>query len=279
MFKYSILFFLFACGQEEKEQDTGTSTDTDTNTDTDTDTDTLEDPCIQQDGATGNRMEGSVIFEDGSSGKGQTRVQMCNIETCFVASWGEDGNFCFPEGVLNSGYNYAFDVVPLIGEENEYATPLSIISISEENTLIQLEAPVLVPKFQNNGAISSETFDAGNGLTLTIGEGEIDGDMIFSASLEPSEANLPLAQFQDRNIIGLWYFGPFEEVTTAPWGFQLSNSATSSLELGSTVELYNASYEDRDWLYAGTATVGEGGVLLTDENSGLQILSTLVLVQ
>lgn len=265
----SILLTLWGCGSE-KETDTST-TIIDTATDTDTE---ITDPCAPVDGATGNRMEGQVIFEDGSSAQGHVRVQMCNEETCYVASWGENG-FCYPEGILRTGFNYSFDIVTTPTDDT-IATPLSFINITEDNTLIQLAQPVIVPQFTNiNTDIQGEMiFDAGNGLNITIPESYSETS-ISSVSIDPIALGLPLNTIPAENIVGAWYFGPFETHMETPLSFEWN----TTLDVGTELIIYNASYNDHEWVQVGTATVQEGAVAITNENSGISILSTMLILQ
>lgn len=268
---YFSTFFL-ACGESEKEDTAVTTTEASVEPSTEP-----EDPCISEDGAEGFRFEGDVVFSDGTEGKGNVRVQMCNPETCYIGKWGDNG-FCFPEGNLPSGFDYSFDTVPLIGEENQFATPLSVITINEGDPLLRLEKPVIIPEFTFSTTNATGDLDIGNGLTIPATE-ELEGGSFYSVNMTPEESGLPLDQFQDRTIIGLWYLGPFETHFAIPLPFTLNNEQTSNLELGTQVEIYNASYDNQEWSLAGTATISETGSLSSDVDSGISILSSLLLVQ
>lgn len=260
--------FFFACGESEKEDTAITTTEPSIE---------LEDPCSPEDGAEGFRLEGNVVFSDGTEGIGKVRVQMCNTETCYIGKWGDSG-FCFPEGNLPTGFDYAFDTVPLIGEENQFATPLSFITVNETTPSLHLEVPVVIPEFTFSTTSASGQLDIGNGLTLFTTE-ELEGGSFYSVNMDPEASGLPLDQFQDKAILGLWYLGPFETHYSIPLPFTLDNDQTSTLEVGSQIEIYNASYDDQEWHYAGTATVSETGSISSDADSGISILSSFLLVQ
>ena len=93
----SLSTLLFSCSEKsEDETDTGESVDSQ---DTD-DTGPVvppEDPCLQNEVGDGYRIEGRVEYSDGTTAKGNVRVQMCS-GSCFIGSWGDDGgmrNFSF----------------------------------------------------------------------------------------------------------------------------------------------------------------------------------------
>jgi hypothetical protein len=267
---------LIGCGTKSVE-DSSTPIDTDTDTDTDTsvvDTD-VSDPCEMLEGVEGYRFEGRVEYEDGTPAKDNVRVQMCS-SSCFAAKWGDDGGFCFRRGALSPGV-YSFDTVPTTGEANTYATPLSFVEIKEDDDIIQLADAVIIPTFTNSQEASMGDFDAGGGLTLNVDDSSFTEETVHSVVMDPASAGLPLEGFSDRTIIGMWYFGPFNEVTgDNPWSFTVANL---QLNVGDQIQIYNASYDDHDWIDVGTATVDEDGLLVSDENSGLVNLSVMLLVQ
>ena len=79
-----------------------------------------------------------------------------------------------------------------------------------------------------------------------------------------------------QSIVGMWYLGPYDGVISPLWDFEVHDTG---LAVGTTLKILNGSYQDRKWLDGGTATVGEDGVLRTDLDSGISIMSTLVLVE
>lgn len=273
----SLLYFssiFLSCGEKETTEDTTITTEPSA----EPSNEEVEDPCIPEEGAEGFRMEGNVQFIDGTEGAGNVRVQMCNSQSCYIGKWGDNG-FCFPEGVLSAGYSYAFDAVPLIGEENQYATPLTFITVNEGEQLLQLSETLIIPGYSNSTPSTETEFDAGNGLTITIGEEEIEGGNLFGTPVNNEEWGLPLPEFENRDILGIWYLGPFETHFGIPWHFSFSSQQTENMPEGAQIEIYNADYDNQEWKFAGTATKSSDGFFVTDANSGISILSTLVLVQ
>ena len=233
------------------------------------------DSCIPIEDASGVRFEGSIEYPDGSFGdRSNTRIHMCN-NGCTMASWGEDG-FCYPEGSLSPGI-YSFKVVPF-GFEH-HATPLSFITIAEDN--IVLEESVLVPEFESISDLVDGVFDAGNGLEINVlSDGftpYMGADTVLEAvPVDPKEIGLPINDLNPDHIVGMWYLGSFDADISPSWSFQVKNT---DLPAGTTVKILNSSYSDRKWLDVGTATVGEDGILYSDVNSGIEVLSSLLLLK
>ena len=76
----------------------------------------------------------------------------------------------------------------------------------------------------------------------------------------------------------MWYLGNFDSYADPAWSFSVDNLELGLSE-GEQVEIYLADYEHQEWKSGGTATVDADGVLHTDADSGISILTTLVLVQ
>ena len=235
--------------------------------------DTHADSCVATDGGEGIRFDGSVVYSDGTIGDfNNTRVSMCCEDGCQTAEWGENG-FCFSEGRLDEGV-YSFKVMPL-GMDN-YATPLSFVTVEDQD--IYLEDPVLVPEFSHMTDLQDGVFDAGNGLKIDVRTASFTDDRDYLAAVEvyPETAGLPLDGIDTDKVLGIWYLGAFDAEVDPKWTFELENS---DLPVGTTVEILNGSYYDGEWLKTGTATVETDGVLRVDMDSGISILSTLVLVE
>ena len=234
------------------------------------------DSCVSSEDAVGIRFEGVIEYPDGSVGDGSnTRIHMCN-NGCTMASWGEHG-FCYPEGTLSPGI-YSFKVVPF-GHEG-HATPLGFVTIDEEDVV--LEQPVIVPEFEFSADITDGVFDAGNGLEIdVVADGftpymEGEEPVISAVHVDPKEVGLPINGLNPDDIVGMWYLGSFQAEIYPSWSFQVKNI---DLPVGTTVKILNSSYSDRKWLDVGSATVGEDGVLYSDANSGIEILSSILLLK
>ena len=233
------------------------------------------DPCVSiDDTAAGIRFEGSIEYSDGTLADGtNTRVHMC-AGACQNAEWGANG-FCYTEGRLEPGV-YSFKVVSF-GFEN-HATPLSFITIGEEDVI--LDKTVLVPEFSMTGDVIDGPFDAGNGLEIdVVAENFYPADeaevYISAVDIDPEESGLPFHNLNIDKIVGMWYLGAFDTTISPSWGFQVYDT---ELPIGTTVKILNSSYSNQKWIEVGTATVDSDGILKTDENSGIEILSTMVLI-
>jgi len=231
------------------------------------------------------RLEGTVAFEDGTAAdKTNVRVQMCK-SACFNSSWGDNGLFCFKD--LSPG-TYAFHVSPY-GREG-YPDPLSAITIPEDQDRITLDSPIIIPPFTHNQACEGEeencvltdgSFDAGNGLSIDIvGSSYIaplGGEVaVQSVSVDPSSVGLPIEDIAIEDIVGMWYLGPYQAESNPKWSFSMTDT---ELETGSVVQIYSANYDAKRFQPMGTATVNDSGVLVSDSESGIGELTTLLLVK
>ncbi len=236
--------------------------------------DSAADACVAEDGATGVRFEGKVRYPDGALGdQTNTRIHMCS-GGCTMARWGTDG-FCYPEGSLEPGV-YSFKVVPF-GFEG-HATPLSVVSIRDENKILTKD--VSVPEFSHQAELVDGAFEAGNGLTINIVADDYTPyltteNFVAAVSVDPTESGLPVEGIDTENIVGMWYLGSFDAVIAPMWSFQVENTGLTE---GTTVQILNASYDDHKWTDAGTATVDSEGILHSDVDSGVANLTTILLV-
>jgi hypothetical protein len=241
--------------------------------DTDSSSDDDAKACADANSADGVRFDGSVVYSDGTIGDfNNTRVSMCCEDGCQTAEWGDNG-FCFTNGRLEEGV-YSFKVMPLGGDN--YATPLSFITVEDADIL--LEEPVLVPEFSHVTDLEDGVFDAGNGLKINVRTEGFTASQDYLAAVEvaPESAGLPLDGIESDKVLGIWYLGAFDAEIDPMWSFELEDS---TLPVGAKVEILNGSYYDGEWLRTGTATVEDDGVLRVDLDSGISILSTLVLVE
>lgn len=255
------LLSLLACG--EKSTDDTSTTVEDTNTE---DTAASVNNCDPIEGLDGLGMKGNVVFEDGIEAPGNVRVQMCYVDTCFVAKWTDEG-FCFPEGTLPAGEDYAFDLVPTV-DPTKYANPLTFFTPTEN---IQLEEPVVIPLYTHQGS-GAEDFDAGNGLTITTNEAMPEN--LYATSVDLESGGLPFDSIDKTNILSAWYIGPFETHLSPAATITISNE---QIVAGSTYVIFNGDYENQMWLQTAEITAVEDGMLVVE--SGLEILSTLLIVQ
>jgi hypothetical protein len=254
---------------EDPAQDPGQDDDSDTAPDSDVD--------LCAEAVEGQRFEGSVVFEDGTvGGPGNVHIAMCCADGCQTPDWGAQG-FCFTGGRLEPG-EYAFKVMP-IGTEN-HATPLSFITVGEADII--LDAPVVVPEFSHGAALEDGIFDAGNGLQIEVvsdfysASAGVGDDYIASVHVDLASSGLPLEGLDSEKVVGVWYLGSFNADIYPLWTFEVHDTG---LPEGTKVDILNGSYADSAWLETGTATVDADGTVRADLDSGISILSTLVLVE
>ena len=232
--------------------------------------------CVPDEDAQGVRLDGRIEYADGTIGdRTNTRIKMCCSGGCLVAEWGDEG-FCYPEGRLEEG-TYAFKAIP-IGSEG-FATPVSLINVGQED--IVLDTPVVIPEFSSEGDIVDGVFAAGNGLEIDVVASAFTpsygyDDYIAAVDVDPTTIGLPLQDVALDKVVGMWYLGSFGATISPKWTFQVHDTA---LPVGTQLRILNSSYHDGKWLEAGTATVGDDGVIYTDVDSGIGNLSTLILIE
>ena len=233
------------------------------------------DPCLPQEDADGVRVEGQIAYPDGTFGdQTNTRIHMCS-GSCLNAKWGEDG-FCYPEGTLSPG-TYALKIISF-GKEG-HATPLSFVTVGEDDIIF--DEPILVPEFSAEDDLIDGVFDAGNGLKIDV---EVDGfqaylpneEYVAAVPVDPMTSGLPLDGLDPERIVGMWYLGAFDAVVSPKWSFQVEGLG---LPEGTTLRVLNGSYSEKKWVDDGTAIVDSNGVLHSGDDSGLSILSTLILLE
>jgi len=269
------LLSLISCAEEEQEPINNVVEPAEEPVEITPDPEPDVDHCAPNEEAEGVRFEGKIEYPDGTMGDGSnTRIHMCS-GNCQTAQWGENG-FCYPEGRLAPGV-YSFKVIPFGYED--HATPLGFITIGEEDVI--LEEAVKVPAFENKEDIADGTFYAGNGLEINVvADGFTPhyggGEYVSAVSVDPSESGLPIDELPKEQIIGMWYLGSFDAVISPEWSLQMIDT---DLPVGTTVKILNGSYAERKWVDAGTATVRDDGILYSDENAGLSVLSTLILIE
>lgn len=136
---------------------------------------------------------------------------MCS-SSCNVGTWGDDGGFCFRKGVPSPG-TYSVDTVPTTGVPNTSAIPLAFITIYEDDDIIQLTAPVMIPNFSSNESASNDSFNVDNGLSINIDTTSFYEESVHAVYVDTETSGLPLNEFAERIMIAMWYLGPFYEST------------------------------------------------------------------
>ena len=77
-------------------------------------------------------------------------------------------------------------------------------------------------------------------------------------------------------VAAAWFMGRASVVLDPPWSF--SSTETLGLAEGDSVRVLAADYDTKAWLDGGTATV-TGGLLVSDLDSGIPALSTVLFVR
>ena len=218
-------------------------------------------------------FNGTVSYEDGTEVTSMnTRVQMCS-DYCYPAVIGSNGNFAFA-GLAPA--TYAFDVVPIGENADNYATPLDFITLDEEMETHSLSTTFIVPSFTSSQDLTSSELLINNELVISVDastfsarEGFESKEYVAGTSL-PENSGLILEGVSGELLKG-WYLGAFESKVDN-WEFRVEN-----LEPGLTLHAYNSSYDDKGWISLGTGTVDENGVFVSP--NGLKILSGLILMK
>lgn len=271
---FPLLFTLACTGKSTSDsatsdEDSADTSDTDDTIDT---SDTNTEPTAS--------FTGSLEFVDGTEvSTSSVRVQMC-LGSCFIGVL--DGNtFTFP--ALTAG-TYAFDIVPLAGDgERAYATPIDFIEITTDVETHSLEQTVQVNAFATvTDPVTSGNIVADGNLTIQADEsgftprdGYEDYTFVASVQVDPATSGLPLDSLPE-DIVGLWQLGAFEAHISPSWPFTIENS---SIAPGTQLRVFNASYEEIMWKEVGTATVDDNGNIVSDDGTGIEILSALVITQ
>ena len=110
-------------------------------------------------------FNGSVAYEDETEVTAtNTRVQMCS-DYCYPAIIASDGNFAF---VGLAPGTYAFDVVPLGENADNYATPLDFITLTEDMESHSLINTFTIPTFTNTAELTQSKIIIQNDLIISI---------------------------------------------------------------------------------------------------------------
>ena len=98
---------------------------------------------------------------------------------------------------------------------------------------------------------------------------------VAAVPVDFSESGLPIEGIDTDKIFAMWYMGSFDAVISPAWSFEVQGTG---LEVGTTVQILNASYSEQKWSDVGSATVDSDGVLRSDQNSGIANLTTVILL-
>ena len=226
-------------------------------------------------------LAGTVVFGDGAPAEG-LQMRLC-YTGCRVANTDASGNFLF-EQVEEA--THTLQVVAL--GDLEMSSPHAMIALGDGEART-LGAPITLVPYENWTAMSgTDDYKAGGFLTL---KGASPDDLsygayspspeapfIAGARLPAEAAGLPADGLpEDKPVLAIWYLGQFDAtVAGAGWAYEIEDNFGQAP--GAKVQAYVSSNEDKGWIDAGTATVGEDGILRSDDGAGITKLNTLVLV-
>ena len=173
-----------------------------------------------------------------------------------------------------------------MGKQEDYATPLSSITLELDE--VALADELIVPEFVTFEEFSSPSSLVGDG-GLTV---DVDPDgFAVNAAKSPSSSMVPghsgwwirpLPVFRLRvwkvhlSPCGTWATSTLMQI---PYGHSAWTIPILILAEGTQLNIYCADYGNKEWKASGTATVDADGVIHTDADSGVSLLTTLLLVQ
>jgi hypothetical protein len=275
MLSLILSLFVLGCGKENDDSAGESDADTDADADTDTDTDTDVDPnCIV--------VDGTVTTKTGGAGD-QVRVQMCSSEICFVSDF-DAGAYTFECLYAD---DYAFELAPL-STDPRYPSPSAPVTLvtGEPRTF----DPVVLEEFTDvyDDGLEATTYLFEGGLNIDADpadmyfeSGAVEPEGYLAGMVAPFEWGLPIDDEKlpdpGSTLVAMWYLGEFNVAITNPWPFTASN--LYGLAAGTVLDILVMDYNRQAWAVGGTATVSkDGATIVSDDGSGIPILSTLLLV-
>jgi hypothetical protein len=87
---------------------------------------------------------------------------------------------------------------------------------------------------------------------------------------------LPVDNIQGE-IVGLWYLGFWNTVLDPAWA--ISVAGLEGVSEGDVLQILTGDYLHVEWVDGGTLTVGSDGVATSDPGSGINFLSTLLVIK
>ena len=221
-----------------------------------------------------------VQYADGSVGTG-IQMRLCQ-ELCRTSWVAEDGSFAFAQ--LPPGA-HSFEAV-VMGKQEAYATPLSPITL-ELDEVRSLDEILIVPEFVTLEEFSSASSLIGDGgLTVDVdpegfavnaAKSPSSSVYLATVAVDPNTSGLPIEGLEGTPV-AMWYLGNFDSHADPVWPFSVNNPDLNLTE-GTQLNIYGADYGNKEWKPSGTATVDAEGVIHTDTDSGISLLTTLILVQ
>ena len=275
-FLYFSIHFLMMMGCESESKSTDSTTNTtDTNTNEPDSPQSPEPEPEPEPDPNKVKFTGTIAYEDGTEISNDTvRIQMC-ASSCVRGQLTENGGFEFSS--LSAG-TYSFDVVPLAGEDNRYASVLDFITLVEGEGERNIDNIITIPTFATSTTVTMDEFEAQDGLIINMDPSSFEPlneshTEIYAVSVDPNSSGLTFETLSAGTIVKLWHLGPFES-HVENWSFRIENLDYPE---GTEFQLYSANYANIEWTDLGTAIVNENGTL--HSTTELSVLSSLILVQ
>ncbi len=221
-------------------------------------------------------LHGRVVDASGAA-LSDAKVQLCSPLQCKPTEPDADGNFSY---IGIEGDFFALEVIP---KTEGMSTALGFLTIDMEE-VVTLEDPVVVPAFATSETISAiGMVELDGGLsTMAVPStyspplGTPSDDVIVeSVRIDPAAVGMPLEGI-DGSVVAAWYLGQWNSTTDPRWS--ISVAGLEGVEEGDTLKIMTADYITVEWVDGGTMTVGADGTATADDGSGIDFLTTLVLV-
>jgi hypothetical protein len=203
-------------------------------------------------------------------------MRLCHY-TCKTQNTAADGTYTFTEA---EAFNHTLAAV-ILGNE-DVAVPHAIVELSDMEVL-DLTAPMVLPGWDTKDDLAAARTISGGDLSI-----DADPDAMSFGAYSPSFEPYVAIKRMDPAAVGLpwdtlpgapvalWYLGTFDVTVSPAWPFTVNDDL--GLPVGTTLQIWSTSNEDKVWIQTGTATVQEGGLIRSDDGSGLTKLTTMVLV-
>jgi hypothetical protein len=216
------------------------------------------------------------------------KVLSCTAESCVPTDTLADGSF-YLGGIMNKLPRK----VRVVGVTNGYFDALFYLGI-EPNELSMLSIPVvlvpLTPYAELDDVGGGSVMLAGDQLELSVEAGALQyplGHFVQEGADFPELA----AQRLDPALVGPFYDTPWEGKSGAmafvfdPYDITVDAESPASLAFhvadhaapGTVYDIWTVETSDAHMLEAGTATVGEDGVIRSDEGAEILNLQTVVI--
>ncbi len=260
------LILLVACSGGGSDNKDGGTTPSDTSGSTDDTTDTTDSGSFTYAVA---QFDG-VISDAAGAPMSDVQLKLCRGLQCRNGATDGSGAFTFDDVQVDW---YSFEAVPPEG----YATLLVPLQFTEDQerslafVMHELDATSPMPS-------SATEVEMGEGLHITLSAGVLEPPLFVDPSDTVAGVRVPAADWLPMDaggtVIDMWYVAPFDHHATND-GLPVRFDNLWGLKDGVSYEVWVGSYEDSEWLNAGSVTVS-GAELSGDAK--LPLLSTMGLV-